>query len=156
MFNQHPFFIETLTQIENNTFRFQQQHFKATCDFLLPLAQVCYLPFEQLIKKQTVHFRDSISECLHHHTLSNMLFDEILKVNRVQILSCPSPRVGVWLVTWPIFPTFLLFSPIFSTLFKMWLKLTYHSILGIPWCVHTHPIDPMGIKSYIAPMLMSA
>jgi hypothetical protein len=47
MVDQHPFLLEALIQIDNNTFLFQQ-HFKATCD-LLPLARTCFSPFEQLI-----------------------------------------------------------------------------------------------------------
>jgi hypothetical protein len=35
-----------------------------------------------------VHLQDSILKCLHHHTLSNMLFDEIFEAYRAQILSC--------------------------------------------------------------------
>jgi len=47
MVDQHPFLLEALIQIDNNTFLFQQ-HFKATCD-LLPLARTCFPPFEQLV-----------------------------------------------------------------------------------------------------------
>jgi hypothetical protein len=31
-----------------------------------------------------VQLQDSISECLHHHTLINMLFDEISETHRAQ------------------------------------------------------------------------
>jgi hypothetical protein len=34
-------------------------------------------PFEQLIEQQMVRLQDSIVEHLHHHTLSNILFDGI-------------------------------------------------------------------------------
>jgi hypothetical protein len=45
MVNQHHFFLKALTQINNNTFHFQQ-HLKAACDLLPPLACACLLPFE--------------------------------------------------------------------------------------------------------------
>jgi len=28
----------------------------------------------------------------------------------------------------------------------MWFKLPYYSIVGLPQCVCTHPINPMGIQ----------
>ncbi len=49
MVNQHHFYLEALTLVNNNTFPFQQ-HFKVSCDFLLPLAYACLLSFEQLIE----------------------------------------------------------------------------------------------------------
>jgi hypothetical protein len=54
-----------------------------------------------------VHLQDSISECLHHHTLSSMLSDGMFEANPVQILSCLA-------LEWAFG---LLFSPIFSTFF---------------------------------------
>jgi hypothetical protein len=48
MVDQQPFFLETLTQVDNNVFPFQQ-HLKATCDLLLFLIWVYFPPFEQLI-----------------------------------------------------------------------------------------------------------
>jgi hypothetical protein len=30
-------------------------------------------------------------------------------------------------------------------MFWTWLKLSHPSIVGLPWCVCTHPIDPIGI-----------
>jgi hypothetical protein len=81
MVNQHPFLLEALTRIDNNTFHFQQ-HLNATCDFLPPLARACLPPFEQLIEQQMVHIQDSILEHLHHHTLFNMLFDGIFEAHR--------------------------------------------------------------------------
>jgi hypothetical protein len=74
MVDQHPFLFETLAQVDNNTFPFQQ-HFKATSDLLPPLVRVCLLLFKQFIRQQMIQFQDSILECLHHHTFSNMLFD---------------------------------------------------------------------------------
>jgi hypothetical protein len=47
--DQQPFFFETLTQVYNNAFPFQQ-HFKVTCDFILFLTWVYFFPFEQLIR----------------------------------------------------------------------------------------------------------
>ncbi len=113
------------------------------CDFLPPLACACFPPFEQLIRQQMVQPQDSISEHLHHNTLSIMLFDRTSEVHCAQILSCSSSRVGTWLTTWLVFPTFQLSSSNFYTTFYMWLGLPNPSIVGIPWCVH--PIDLMGI-----------
>ncbi len=48
MVDQQPFFLETLAQVDNNIFPFQQ-HFKATRDLLLLLIWVYFLLFEQLI-----------------------------------------------------------------------------------------------------------
>ncbi len=92
-----------------------------------------------------VHLQDSISECLHHHTFINMFFDRILEAHCARILSCSSPWVGICFIVWLIFPTFWLSSPISSILFQTWLRLPHFSIIGIPWCVCTHPIDLMGI-----------
>jgi hypothetical protein len=78
MVDQCPFLFEALTGVDNNTFPFQQ-HLKATCDLLPPLAHACFLSFEQPIGQQMVQFQDSISEHLHHHTFSNMFFDKVLK-----------------------------------------------------------------------------
>jgi hypothetical protein len=48
MVDHHPFLLETLTRMDNNTFPFQQ-HLKGTCNLLLPPICACLLPFEQLI-----------------------------------------------------------------------------------------------------------
>jgi hypothetical protein len=48
MVDQCPFLLEALAWINKNTFPFQQ-HFKAACYLLPPLARVCLLPFEQFI-----------------------------------------------------------------------------------------------------------
>jgi hypothetical protein len=90
-----------------------------------------------------VQLQDSILECLHCHTLSSMLSDRTSEVHRVWILSCSSSRVGTWFITWLIFPTFWLSSPIFYTTFCTWLGLSHLSIVGIPRCAH--PIELMGI-----------
>jgi hypothetical protein len=79
MVDQHPFFLEALTQVDNNTFLFQQ-HLKATFDLLRPLARVCLPPFE-LVGQQMVQLQNSILEHLHHHTFSNMLPTQYLKPN---------------------------------------------------------------------------
>jgi hypothetical protein len=57
-----------------------------------------------------VQLQDSISECLHHHTLFNMLSNKIFEAHRAQILSCFGPRAVAWLITWLIFPAFQLFT----------------------------------------------
>ncbi len=53
MVDQHPFLLEALARINNNTFPFQQ-HLKATCDLLPPPTYACFPPFEQLIWQQMV------------------------------------------------------------------------------------------------------
>jgi hypothetical protein len=80
MVDQRPFFFETLTQVDNDTFPFQQ-HLKVTCDLLPPLAPMCFLPFEQLMGQQMVQFQNSISKRLHHHTFSSKLFNGISKAH---------------------------------------------------------------------------
>ncbi len=42
-----------------------------------------------------VQLQNSISKCLHHHTLFNMFSNMISKAHHVQILSCSSSRVNV-------------------------------------------------------------
>jgi hypothetical protein len=74
MVDQHPFLLETLTRVDNNTFPFQQ-HPKVACDFLPPLARACIPPFKQFIRRQMVQLQDFILERLQHHTLSSMFFD---------------------------------------------------------------------------------
>jgi hypothetical protein len=96
MIDQHLFLFEALTQINNNTFPFQQ-HLKAACDILPPPTLACLPPFEQLIRQQMVQLQNSILEHLHHHTLSNMLSDGTSKAHRAQSLSCFSPRASTWL-----------------------------------------------------------
>jgi len=92
-----------------------------------------------------VQLHNSISKCLHHHTLFNMFFNEISEVHHAQILSCSSPRVGIWLTTQPIFSTFPLSSSKKFMAFHMWLGLPHPSIAGIPGCVCTHFINLMEI-----------
>jgi len=118
---------------------------RATCDLLPPLAYTCLFPFEQLIGQQMVQLQDSISKRLHNHTLSNMLFDVIFEAHNAQTLSCFSLRMNTWFIVRPVFLTFQLFSPIFSTTFRTQLGLPHPSIVSIPQCVCTHPINPMGI-----------
>jgi hypothetical protein len=130
MVDQCPFLLEALTQVDNNTFRFQQ-HLKVTCDLLPPPTYVCLLPFEQLIKQQMVQLPNSISKCLHHHTLSKMLSNETFEAHCARILSCFDLGVSVWLIVRPIFPSFQLSSPIFYTTFCMWFGLPHLSIVGI-------------------------
>ncbi len=144
MVDQRPFLLGTLAWIDNNTFPVQH-HLKATCDFLPPLAHVCFLLFKQFIKQQLIQFQDCISECLHHHTFANILFDGTFENHCVWILSCYGPKVSIWFTTWPIFPTFWLFFSFFSIAFCMRLWLPHPSITCIPWCVCAHPIDLMGI-----------
>jgi hypothetical protein len=53
MVDQHPFLLEALAWVDNNTFPFQQ-HFKVACDLLPPPTHACFLPFKQLIGQQMV------------------------------------------------------------------------------------------------------
>jgi hypothetical protein len=105
MVDQRPFLLEILARIDNNTFPFQQD-LKVACVLLLPLTRACFFLFEQLIKQQMVRLQDSISECLHHHTLSNMLSHEIFKAHLARILSCSSPKASAWFIARAIFPSF--------------------------------------------------
>ncbi len=104
MVDQRPFPLEALTRV-NNTFPFQQ-HIKATCDLLPPLARAWFFPFEQFIGQQMVQLQDSILEHLHHHALSNMFFNGIFEAHCVRILSCYGPKAGTWLTVRSVFPTF--------------------------------------------------
>jgi hypothetical protein len=92
-----------------------------------------------------VHFQDSILKHLHHHTLFKMFYDEILEVHCAWILSCFSLGACVWHINWVIFLSFQLSSPFFSIALQMWLGLPHLSIISLPWCVCTHPINPTGI-----------
>jgi hypothetical protein len=92
-----------------------------------------------------VHFQDSILEHLHHHTFFNMFSNKILKAHHAQILSWFGPKVNIYFIIQPIFPTFQLSSQVFSTLLRTWLELSHPSIASLPWCVCAHPIDLMGI-----------
>ncbi len=92
MVDQLPFLLEALVQVQNNTFIFQQ-HLKVTCHLLPPLACACFLLFEQLSRQQMFQLKNSISECLHHHTLFNTFSDKISEAHHVCILSCCSPKL---------------------------------------------------------------
>jgi hypothetical protein len=111
------FLFEALTQVNNNTFPFQQ-HFKVTCYFLPLLACVCPPPFKQLIGQQMVWLQNPISKHVHRHAISNMLFNEIFETHHAQILSCFGLKVGTWLTIQLIFPTFWLSSPFFPQCFE--------------------------------------
>jgi hypothetical protein len=74
-----------------------------------------------------------------------MFFNETSEAFCAWILSCSSLGVGTWLTTWLVFPVFQLFSPIFCITVCTWLGPPQPSIVGIPWCVCTHPIGPMGV-----------
>jgi hypothetical protein len=94
MVDQHPFLLEALVRVDNNTFPIQQ-HLKATYNLLPSPTHACLPLFEQLIGQQMVRLQDSISKHLHHHTLSNMLFDRLFEILCVKVLSCFSPKAGV-------------------------------------------------------------
>jgi hypothetical protein len=92
-----------------------------------------------------VRLQISIPEFLHHHTLSNMMFNEIPKAHCVQIVSCSGPRANTWLTIRQASPTFRLFSLIFFMALQTWFGLPHPSISNIFQCVCMHPINPMGI-----------
>ncbi len=114
-------------------------------DLLLSLTHACLFPFEQFIDQQMVQLQNSISKCLHHHTLSNMFFNKIYEAHCARTLSCSGPRASTWFIVRPIYLTFWLSSPIFPTTFCMRLWLPHPSITCILWCMFTRPINPMGI-----------
>jgi hypothetical protein len=153
--DQCSFLLEALTWANNNTFLFQK-HLKVACNLLPPLTHMCFPPFEQFIEQQMVQLQDSILECLHHHTVSNMLSDMIFKTHCAQILSCSSPKASVWFKVQPVFPTFRLFSPSFSTVFQMRLGSPRPSIINIYYCICTHPIDVISVHLFVTPMAMNA
>jgi len=111
-----------------------------------------FLSFEQLIGQQMVQLQNSISECLHHHTLSNIFSNGISKAQCAQILSCSGPGANTYLIIWPIFPSFWLTSLVFSTMFQIRLGLHHPSITNIPWCVCIHPLTLWVSNSYIVLM----
>jgi hypothetical protein len=92
-----------------------------------------------------VRFQNSILECLHHHTLSNIFSDRISEPHRARILLCFSLGASASFIIRPIFLGFQLGSLVFSITLCIRLGLPHPSIVGIPWCVCTHPINPMGI-----------
>ncbi len=63
--------------------------------------------------------------------------------------------MGVWLIVRPIFPTFQVSSPIFSTTLQTWLRLPHPSITRLPnVCAHI-PLTLWVSTSYVAPMVIS-
>jgi hypothetical protein len=103
-----------------------------------------FLPFEQ----QMVQLQNSISECLHHHTLFNMFFDGISKANHVWIVSCSGSRVNVWLTSWLVFPAFQLYSSNILKTFRTQLRLPHPLIANIP-------LTPWVSTFYVAFMAMN-
>ncbi len=87
--------------------------------------------------------QDSISEHLHHHTLSNMFCNGISKAHCAWILLCSSRRASAWLIVKP-YSLVWLTSLVFSTTLWIQLELPHPSIVSILRCVCTHPINPMG------------
>jgi hypothetical protein len=78
-----------------------------------------FLHLNNSFEQQMVQLQNFILERLHHHTFYNMLSNEISEAHHVQILSCFGLKVGTWLTTRLVFPTFQLSSPFFSTTFDM-------------------------------------
>jgi hypothetical protein len=56
MVDQRPFLLETLAQVNNNTFPFHQ-HLKVTCDFLSALFCTCPFLFEQFTSNKWFDFK---------------------------------------------------------------------------------------------------
>jgi hypothetical protein len=81
--------------------------------------------------------------------LFNMLFNKKFETHHAWILSSSSLKVGTWLPIRLTFPTFQLSSPSFSIVLQMWLGLPYPSIVGIPRCVCTHPINTIGVHLFM-------
>jgi len=92
-----------------------------------------------------VSLQDSILERLYHHTLSSMLSNMIFETHCARILSCFGLGADFWLITWPMFPTFQLYSPSFFTMFQTWFGLPHLSITCIFQCVCTHHIDVTSV-----------
>jgi hypothetical protein len=130
MVDHLPFLLEALAQIDNNTFPFQQ-HFRAACDLLPPLARACFLLFEQLIRQQMVQLQDSISKHLHHHALSNMLFDGTFEAHCAKNLSCSGPGADIWFIVQPVYLAFQLSSLTFCTTLRIQLRVPHSSITYI-------------------------
>jgi hypothetical protein len=105
MVDQHPFLLEALTRVDSNILFFQI-HLKVVFDLLSLSTCTCLPSFKQFIGQQTVQLQDSISECLHPHTLLNMIFDGIFEAHCARILLCSGPGACVWLIVQPIFPSF--------------------------------------------------
>ncbi len=103
---------------------------------------VCIFFFQQLIGQQMVQLKNSILECLHHHTISSTFFDMIFEVHCVRILSCFNLEVRA--IIRLVFLAFQLSSPIYIT-FHTQLGLPHLFIANILWCVCTHHVNPMGI-----------
>jgi hypothetical protein len=97
--DQYPFFLEALAQVDNNTSRWHMIFYH-----LWPMR--VFFPFEQFIDQQMVQLQNSISERVHHHTLSNMFFNKTSKAHCSQTLSCSSPRANAWFIARPIYLTF--------------------------------------------------
>jgi hypothetical protein len=78
-----------------------------------------------------VQFQDSISKCLHHHTLSSMFFYKTFEAHCAQILSCSSLGVGVWYIAQPIFPNFF-----YNTSYVTWTTPSFNC-KHPSMCLHT-------------------
>ncbi len=123
MFDQRPFLLETLTQVNNNTFSFQQ-HLKAPCDLLLAPKHKCLPSFEQFIRQQMVQLQDSILECLHYHTFSNMFFNTIPKAYHARILLCFDARGHLAYTSIGLFILLIIFLNFFHIISNMARTIT--------------------------------
>jgi hypothetical protein len=84
-----------------------------------------------------VQFHNFVSEHLHHHTCSSMLFNKIFETHCAWMLSCFGPEVGTWLTIWLAFPTFRLFPHPSPQHFECDLDITFFNCRDLSMCVHT-------------------
>jgi len=105
-----------------------------------------------------VQFQDSISKCLHHHTLFNMFFNMIPDAHYAQILFYHVLTlrwvIGLWFDQY--FQPFIYLPHFSSQRFKH--NLNYHIFqlhVSFNVCAHT-PSTLWLSTSYIAPMATNA
>jgi len=144
MVDQRSFFSETLTWVDDNTFFFSSNTSRQHVIFYHLSPCVSFSIW-------TIHRATNGSIWRFHLGMFALSypFQHIFRQN-IWSPSCPNfimfwPTIYAWFTTRLIFLTFRLFSSIFYIVFHMRLGLPHPSIVGIPWCVCTHPINPMGI-----------
>jgi len=143
MVDQNPFLLETLSWQQHISFLAKPQSNMWSFSAPNPCMSFSIWTIHRATNGSTSRFHLKVST--PSYPLNNMLSNEIFKAHHAQILSCFSPRVGTWFIVRLVFPAFQLFFPIFSIAHQTRLGLPHPSILGIFWCICTHPIGPMGI-----------
>jgi hypothetical protein len=102
-----------------------------------------------------IWLQDSILERLHHLTFSIMLSDMISKTHSVRIIMFrPRGRHLVYSLINRL--NLSIVFPFFSTMLWTRFGLPHPSIIGIPRCMCTHPIDAMSVHLLHCAMAMSA